>query len=177
MVHGSFLKRPTFNNPQFTERAVFFLQSQFQNLGPVLLIRSEKTFNHLLRTCHHPFGEADLSETKAAHRGSVSAVSAEEISTQVAFDQNHHEGQFSRPWFASFCPTQYKLLRYSFLRLCPLYVISIDQAKCSHLLYPDIHHHQQSQGKKANPYDSHSHKESISIQSYLKGSNRTTINI
>lgn len=92
MVQGSFLKHLTFNNPQFTERVVFFLQSKFQNLGPVLLIRSEKTFNHLLRTCHHPFGEADLSETKAAHRGSVSSVFAEEISTQVTLDQDHREG-------------------------------------------------------------------------------------
>lgn len=85
MVQGSFLKHPTFNNPQLTERVVFFLQSKFQNLGPVLLIRSEKTFNHLLRTRHHPFGEADLSETNAAHRGSVSSVFAEDISTQIRF--------------------------------------------------------------------------------------------
>lgn len=95
MVQGSFLKRPTFiNNPQFTELVVFFLQSKFQNLGPVLLIRSEKTFDHLLRTCHHPFGEADLSETNAA-RESVSSAFSEEMSTQVAFDGNLCEVQFS----------------------------------------------------------------------------------
>lgn len=176
MVHGSFLKRPTFNNPQVTERAVFFLQSQFQNLGPVLLIRSEKTFNHLLCTGHHPFGEADLSETNAAHRGSVSTVSAEEISTQVAFDQNHHEGQFSRPWFASFCPTQYKLLRYSFLRLCPLYVISIDQAKFLIFCILTSISSSNPRAKKLTRMTT-IHTKSPSAHSYLKGSNRTTINI
>lgn len=68
MVQSSFSEQPTFiDEPQFTKLAVVFLQSKLQNLWPVLLIGSEKTLDHLLRTRHPPFSEADLGETKAPH--------------------------------------------------------------------------------------------------------------
>ena len=66
---------PTFlYHPQFAELAFFFLQCKFQSFGPVLLVWSEKAFNHFLCTCHQPLVGTYLRKTIAVDWSCVSKV-------------------------------------------------------------------------------------------------------